>query len=73
MATRKVIAEGSGKPVSRLVKLHHEARVAIVLGDYQGAPELILTESGYGNYRLVLRNYDDGQQVQVLAEGAWND
>lgn len=70
MATRKVRAEGSGKPVTRLVKLHHEARVAIVLGDYLGAPELVLTENGYGDWQLVRRNYGPGDQVERLASGS---
>ena len=67
---RKVIAEGSGKPVSRIVKFHHEARVAIVLGDYLGAPMLELTENGYGDWQLVRRNFGNGQQSEVLAKGS---
>ncbi len=69
MATRKVIAEGSGKPVSRLVKHYHEARVSIVLGTGLGAPMLELTENGYGDWVLISRNYGSGYQHVVLASG----
>ena len=69
MSTRKVIAEGSGKPVSRLVKHHHEARVAIVLGTYHGAPMLELTENGFGDWQLIRRDYGPGIQKVVLASG----
>mgnify|MGYP001592236921 CR=1 FL=1 len=69
VATRKVIAEGSGKLVSRLVHQHHEVRVAIVLGTDYNAPMLELTENGYGDWTLVRRNFGSGAQREILASG----
>lgn len=67
---RRVLAEGTGRLVTREVKYHHEARVAIIMGTHQGAPMLELTENGYGAWSLVRREYAGGSQTAVeLAHG----
>lgn len=66
--TRRVTAEGSSRQVSRAVRAHHEARVAIILDTHGDAPMLELTENGYGDWQLVTRHIGR-RDVTVLASG----